>query len=158
MRKMLLAVATLPLAFSCAKKKEKPTLRISEVYIMQDGHKVEPENFAFKHVHAQEDFTLHYTVEASLGIKEVAIDVHQEGAHSHTDTPNAVACHGHGHEDSIEGRYCQKTLQGTKLEWEQKFSAADNQKEGDFHLAILLTDMEGNLLDQDFDLEIVPSH
>jgi hypothetical protein len=156
MRKMLLAVAVLPLAFSCAKKKEKPTLRITNVYIMQDERKVEPVNFAFKHVHAQEDFTLHYTVEASLGIKEVAIDVHQEGTHSHTDTPIAVDCHQDP--KTIEGRYCETNLQGTKLEWEQKFSAADNQKTGDFHLAILLTDMEGNLLDQDFDLDIVPSH
>jgi len=156
MRKMLLAVAVLPLAFSCAKKKEKPTLRITNVYIMQDERKVEPVNFAFKHVHAQEEFTLHFTVEASLGIKEVAVDVHAEGRHSHTDTPSAVACHPHA--NSIEGRYCQKNLQGTKLELTQNFSATDNKKTGDFHLAILLTDLEGNLLDEDFDLEIVAHH
>jgi hypothetical protein len=154
MRKMLLAVAVLPLAFFCAKKKEKPTLRISEVYIMQDGERVEPAKFAFVHVHAEEEFTLHFTVEASLGIKEVAVDLHAEG--THTDTPSAVACHQD--ENSIEGRYCQKNLQGTKLELKQNFSATDNKKTGDFHLAILLTDLEGNLLDEDFDLEIVAHH
>jgi hypothetical protein len=157
MRKMLLAVAVLPLAFSCSKKKEKPTLRISEVYIMQNDTKIEPIAFKFVGVKTDADFTLHYTVEASLGIKEVAIDVHQEGTHNHTDTPSAVACHPH--KGSIEGRYCFKIFQGVlSANANNEFSAENNKKTGDFHLAILLTDEQGNLLDEDFDLEIVAHH